>query len=698
MEVPVDFGNLTTGKKIIAENFANWTSGNEIIDNFIREKQLKYGDVEDNSDDGEAVFEWIPYNELIDIKEIENNCFTKAKLKNGSLHYNRYNKEWIRRPYETVILRSLYDLQNVITEEFANKLESYLTYPVECYGVSQNPDTRVYILVFDNKISNHYCKTCGNEYEGRRYKWCKQCQIDQIKNNFTNWDDRIIKLDDFIQNMQLIINNYNVFKWIPYNEFIIVKELGNYTLAMWKKDRKVYLKHQHNLQENTDEFLNMLGSSVTSKIVIGISQNPNTKVYLSVFNDKYFNKYCEKCGYEYVIDKWCKQCEINQLRNNFINWTSGNVKLDEFIQKMQLNINRSNDIIFEWIPYNEFIIINELENYTLAIWKKGPLYSNYVEKSERNSCVKVYLRNLREITDEVLNEVESYLINKVIFGISQNPDTKVYLLVFHIIYFDRYCEKCGNKYGKYGWCKQCQINQLKNNFTNENVKFNDFIQKMQLMINEYNDRIFEWIPYNEFIISNESENCTLAIWEQDVINSVRKSYEKVYLKHLEITDEFLNKVESFLLNNLVSGISQNPDTKDYILVFNNYYIAHYCLKCENKYDENAYNYWCKSCEINRLKNDFADWTSGNEKIDDFIKKMQLKINRYDDMIFEWIPYNKFIDVKEIRNSVFATAIWKYGPLYYSKIRKNYKRESDEKVLLKYLNNSQNINHTFLNEV
>ncbi|GBC40598.2 kinase-like domain-containing protein [Rhizophagus irregularis DAOM 181602=DAOM 197198] len=599
MEVPVDFGNLTTGKKIIAENFANWTSGNEIIDNFIREKQLKYGDVEDNSDDGEAVFEWIPYNELIDIKEIENNCFTKAKLKNGSLHYNRYNKEWIRRPYETVILRSLYDLQNVITEEFANKLESYLTYPVECYGVSQNPDTRVYILVFDNKISNHYCKTCGNEYEGRRYKWCKQCQIDQIKNNFTNWDDRIIKLDDFIQNMQLIINNYNVFKWIPYNEFIIVKELGNYTLAMWKKDRKVYLKHQHNLQENTDEFLNMLGSSVTSKIVIGISQNPNTK----------------------------------------------------------------------------------LENYTLAIWKKGPLYSNYVEKSERNSCVKVYLRNLREITDEVLNEVESYLINKVIFGISQNPDTKVYLLVFHIIYFDR---------------------------------------------------IFEWIPYNEFIISNESENCTLAIWEQDVINSVRKSYEKVYLKHLEITDEFLNKiesylnnkclvfgisqnpntkvyvlvlddkffdyycekcdnkykdgyelgkhstlaiwekgslypikneklirnshekvylkymnnsqeitdeflnkVESFLLNNLVSGISQNPDTKDYILVFNNYYIAHYCLKCENKYDENAYNYW---------------------------------------------------------------SIWKYGPLYYSKIRKNYKRESDEKVLLKYLNNSQNINHTFLNEI
>ncbi|CAB5336761.1 unnamed protein product [Rhizophagus irregularis] len=102
--------------------------------------------------------------------------------------------------------------------------------------------------------------------------------------------------------------------------------------------------------------------------------------------------------------------------------------------------------------------------------------------------------------------------------------------------------------------------------------------------------------------------------------------------------------------------------------------------------------------MNRLKNDFADWTSGNEKIDDFIKKMQLKINEYGDMIFEWIPYNKFIDVKEIENSVFATAIWKDGPLYYSKIRRNYKRESDEKILLKYLYNSQNINHAFLNEI
>ena len=49
--------------------------------------------------------------------------------------------------------------------------------------------------------------------------------------------------------------------------------------------------------------------------------------------------------------------------------------------------------------------------------------------------------------------------------------------------------------------------------------------------------------------------------------------------------------------------------------------------------------------------------------------MQLKRNFHDDIIFEWIPYNQFDDIKEIRKGDFATiysAIWKGGPLYYNK--------------------------------
>ena len=81
--------------------------------------------------------------------------------------------------------------------------------------------------------------------------------------------------------------------------------------------------------------------------------------------------------------------------------------------------------------------------------------------------------------------------------------------------------------------------------------------------------------------------------------------------------------------------------------------------------------------------------------------MQLKINQYNDIVFEWIPYDQFIDIKEIGRGGFATvysAIWKDGPLEYNKGIKKYTRSSYKKVALKYLHNSKNISNEFLNEV
>jgi hypothetical protein len=132
------------------------------------------------------------------------------------------------------------------------------------------------------------------------------------------------------------------------------------------------------------------------------------------------------------------------------------------------------------------------------------------------------------------------------------------------------------------------------------------------------------------------------------------------------------------------------------LVFDNEYLINYCIKCDNIYDN--YYKWCKQCQINQLKNNFTNWTSGNERIDNFIQKAQLKINEYNNTVFEWIPYNEFIDIKEMENSKITSAIWKDGPLYYSIKRRKYERKLNEIVFLKYSCNSQNIINTFLNEV
>ena len=115
----------------------------------------------------------------------------------------------------------------------------------------------------------------------------------------------------------------------------------------------------------------------------------------------------------------------------------------------------------------------------------------------------------------------------------------------------------------------------------------------------------------------------------------------------------------------IYGISQNPDTKDYIMILQDVYC------------------------------------SGNIKIDKLIQEMHLKINSKSDIVFEWIPYHQFDNIEEISKDDFVTvysAIWKNGPLHYDYFNNEYIRKSDQKVALKCLHNSQNIANEFLNEV
>jgi hypothetical protein len=100
-----------------------------------------------------------------------------------------------------------------------------------------------------------------------------------------------------------------------------------------------------------------------------------------------------------------------------------------------------------------------------------------------------------------------------------------------------------------------------------------------------------------------------------------------------------------------------------------------------------------------LKNRFKYWTSGNEKIDNFIKERQLKIDGYKDVMFEWIPYSQLYQIKETGKNDLMTvysAIWKDGPLQYK--RNNYAKNPNREVALKNLHNSQNPIEFVINEV
>jgi hypothetical protein len=131
------------------------------------------------------------------------------------------------------------------------------------------------------------------------------------------------------------------------------------------------------------------------------------------------------------------------------------------------------------------------------------------------------------------------------------------------------------------------------------------------------------------------------------------------------------------------------------MVLSDKYFVKYCRICDKLYTNIKYKLR-RTCQINCFKKNFINWTSGNEKIDYFIQEMRLKINK----LFEWIPYNQFNYIGELGRygyNVAYSAIWRNGPLYYNLKNQDYKRNSNEKVILKYLGSSQYIINN-INEV
>ncbi|GBB94484.1 hypothetical protein RclHR1_23630001 [Rhizophagus clarus] len=685
-------------------NLINWMSGNEQIDYFIQEMQF-------NMNKYDVDFEWIPYDQFKEIKETDRKGFITEYLaiwKKGPLYYDLNYRNYKRDLYKEVSLKYLHNSQYLIEfllEETSAYLTNYTNKYVnhlKLYGISQDPNTHDYILVQNNFI------------------------------NFINWTSGNEKIDHFIQEMQLKVNNYNdtVFEWIPFNRLYEIKKTAQnsfirvysaiwkdgplYKENMWDKkytrdsNKNVALKDLHISQNSIEYLINEVKNySIKSlgRKIYGISKNPDTNNYILVQND-------------FI---------------NLINWMSGNEKIDYLIQEMQLNMDGHEGIVFEWIPYNQFREIKETEKngkpdmrVTLecfdnsqnsieslideemqlknkdyrdiifkwipynqfseiketgkndfmavysAIWKDGPLCYNYIYKSYRREPNKEIalkrLYNSQNPVEYLINEVKKHSTEKIgyelfkIYGISKNPDTNDYVLVQNDF-----------------------INLI--NWMSGNEKIDYFIKEMQLNTNEYENTVFEWIPYNQFCkIKETGRNCFMttysSIWKDGPLHKkygwdrkyTRNLNKEVILKCLHISQ---NPIES-LINEVkihstkkfgcklfkIYGISQNPSTTDYILVQNN-----------------------------------IIWSSEIKEIDDFVQEMQLN-TKYENTVFEWIPYNQFSEIKEAGKCSSITiysAIWKDGPLYYSYDYRNYMRDSNREITLKYLHSLQNPIESLINE-
>ncbi|EXX51076.1 Kic1p [Rhizophagus irregularis DAOM 197198w] len=141
----------TCNSLIFKENFKNWTSGNANIDKFIQEAQL-------NAKEFWQVLEWIDYSQFSKVKYIAKGGFGTvytAIWKEGYIgSWDNKLKKWNRDKQNCrVALKSLYNSQ-LLVQEFSKEVKfhselNYLPNYIKCYGVSQDPNTKNYIMVMD---------------------------------------------------------------------------------------------------------------------------------------------------------------------------------------------------------------------------------------------------------------------------------------------------------------------------------------------------------------------------------------------------------------------------------------------------------------------------------------------------------------------------------------------------------------------
>ena len=69
------------------------------------------------------------------------------------------------------------------------------------------------------------------------------------------------------------------------------------------------------------------------------------------------------------------------------------------------------------------------------------------------------------------------------------------------------------------------------------------------------------------------------------------------------------------------------------------------------------DYCIGECNAKHFQQNFKNWTSGDNDIDKFIQDTQLLAHGKFKNVLEWIPYNRFYDIKYIAKG-------RFGEMYY----------------------------------
>jgi hypothetical protein len=181
-----------------------------------------------------------------------------------------------------------------------------------------------------------------------------------------------------------------------------------------------------------------------------------------------------------------------------------------------------------------------------------------------------------------------------------------------------------------------------------------------------------------------------ALIDYNIYKDIHKQDE--FLKQTILADESLTKDEK---SEAIRKLNKIYDSDK---IVSNSGIRRVCENCDQKCLATLY---CEYCVRNYLKENFSNWTSGNDDIDNLIQECQMKTLEPDSII-EWIPYNNFENIKYLTKggcSEIYTADWINGAFYeWDSKEQQLKRFGEQGIVLKRLENVKNANKSWFEEV
>ncbi|GBC03716.1 hypothetical protein RclHR1_05290004 [Rhizophagus clarus] len=133
--------------KRFKNNFKNWSSGNKIIDELIQQSQL-------NAVHHTKCLEWVPYENFKNVNYITRGGFSRIYLADWLGYiccWDIENQDW-KRISEKVALKILNSSFSTIKDflnEVKSHLEIYVSNIIQCYGITQDPETNNYVMILE---------------------------------------------------------------------------------------------------------------------------------------------------------------------------------------------------------------------------------------------------------------------------------------------------------------------------------------------------------------------------------------------------------------------------------------------------------------------------------------------------------------------------------------------------------------------